>query len=41
MFGAHTGLSTEFMSRKMAQKVYGKSGPSSYAEIAQDFHRMR
>jgi len=25
----------------MAQKVYGKMGPSSYSEIAQDFHRMR
>ncbi len=25
----------------MAQKVYGKEGPTSYQEIAQDFHRMR
>lgn len=35
------GLATEFMSRKMALKVYGKNGPSGYAQIAADFHRMR
>lgn len=35
------GLATEFMDRKTAQRVYGKNGPTSYKEIAQDFHRMR
>lgn len=39
--GDALGLATEFMSRKMAQKVYGKAGPSGYEQIAQDFHRMR
>ena len=36
-----TGLAIEFMTKELAEGVYGKKGPLGYSDIHQDFHRSR